>query len=157
MKNILYFSVVALLLCLIGCRHPESAIIMPKPKSDPVDFVWIKSSEEIKLAMFDIYFHGTADGKYVSNGKWVGKITGSMFFKPMHSKSLTDGLFIENCTVQVNEDCSIKIAGTEKAFFSDANKITFENGEVVVWYDNNTFKFKGGSILYSKASGADAK
>lgn len=152
MKNILCLGVAALLLCLVGCQTRDSAVIVPKLNPDPVDFAWIKSSEEIKLATVDIYFHGTGDGEYTGTEKWVGTIAGKMFFKPRHSKYLTDGLFIENCTVQVNEDSSIKIVAPKDAFLAAAKKITFENDEVTVWYDNDTFKFKGGRFFYSTTS-----
>ena len=152
MKSILCLGTAALLFCLVGCQTRDPAVIVPKLNPDPVDFAWIKSSEEVKLATVDIYFHGKADGKYTGSEKWVGVIAGDMFFKLRHSKYLTDGLFIENCTVQVNEDSSIKIVAPKDAFWAAAKKITFENDEVAVWYANDTFRFKGGRFFYSTTS-----
>jgi hypothetical protein len=147
MKNI-FFVCMALLLFMLGCRVQEPVKnITKEPKPDPVDFEWIKQSEEIKLHTANIYFIGKAEGKYVENGKWVGKITGDVFCKPTPEKFLKSGIYIQNCTIQVNEDYSIKVVAPEDLIIVAGKKITFEDGETVLTGNTDTFRCKTNGMM----------
>ena len=145
MKNMLCFQIAALLVFMVGCQSQVPVkSLTHEPNPDPVDFTWIRNSEEIKLLTANIYFKGIAEGKYIEDGKWTGKITGDIFCKPKPEKLLKGGLYIQGCTIQVNEDCSINILAPEDLVFIAGKKIYFENGEVVVVGDaGNGFKAGG--------------
>ena len=151
MKKILYSGIAAMLLFMAGCctQNPDNKTKpKPDPKPVPVDFSWIKSSKEINLATGNIYFHGTAEGQYIEAGKWVGKITGDIFCKPKPEKFLMHGLYIPNCTIQVNKDCSINVTAPKDILSVSDKKITFEEGVVVVTGDSGTIK--AGGMVYWK-------
>ena len=145
MKNMLCFYIAALLVFMVGCQSQTSVkSITREPNPDPVDFTWIRNSEEIKLLTANIYFKGTAEGKYIEDGKWIGKITGDIFYRPSPEKFLKSGVYIQNCTIQVNEDRSINVLAPEDLVFIAGKRIYFENGEVVVVGDaGNGFKTEG--------------
>ena len=137
MKNIMTFCIVTLFLFMFNCRAQESTNDTASVSStDPFDFSWIKQSEEIKLATANIYFHGRSEGKYIDNEKWIGKITGDIFIQPKACKSLSQGLYLQNFSVQVNEDSSINVLDPEQSPFLKSKKVIFENGKVVITYDN---------------------
>ncbi len=139
MKNIFSFCIVALFLYMINCQAQESGNddkSVSNTDTDPFDFTWIKSSEEIKLATANIYFHGKSEGKYLDKEKWTGKIIGDIFFQPKACKSLSQGLYLQNFSVQVNEDSSINVLDPEQSPFLKSKKVIFENGKVVITYDN---------------------
>jgi hypothetical protein len=137
MKNILAFCIPFLVLFAFICRAQESTNDTTVVSStDPFDFAWIKSSEEIKLATGNIYFHGKSEGKYVDNEKWIGKITGDIFLQPKACKFLHYGLYLQDYSIQVNEDSSFNVLSPEQPPFSKSKKVIFENGKVVIIFDN---------------------
>ena len=147
MKSILTICLLTITCFIQGCKTaPPVNNIIPKRVADPVDFRWIKSSNEVNLATVDIYFHGTARGKYIENKKWSGRITGEIYFKPKYNKYLNRGLYISNCTIQVNKDSSIKIIAPAELFLNKAEKIMFTDKNIVVVYKNSTLKFKSAAI-----------
>ncbi|OGV49773.1 MAG: hypothetical protein A2X49_02860 [Lentisphaerae bacterium GWF2_52_8] len=145
MKPSAFLCLTLLSLSLLGCHAPaalEKSVKEPNP--DPVSFAWIRESQEIKLLTANIYYKGIAEGQYVGEGKWTGKISGEIFCKPKPEKFLKQGLFTRNLTIQVNEDCSIKILDS---IFAD--RISFENGEITGTGNCFEWKSQGLTIINS--------
>jgi len=113
-----------------GCKsvEPGSAKLAEKP--DPINFEWIRNADVIEIQSAKIYFHGKAKGEYLGNKKWEGSIKGDVFCKPICSKHLKNGLYMQNVEINVSKDSSLTLLDSKFTF--DKNCVIWTTGKVKI-------------------------